>query len=505
MSGTGAVPGLPASVLSDRAAGIAVAAAAADALGAPHEFGPVLPITTQLAMAGGGPFGFGPGEWTDDTQMALALLTPLALGDSRVEAVEQGFLRWYAARPRDVGRQRGSVLSQGSPLPERARDFAARSERAAGNGALMRIGPAALSHPGQPDRIAEYARATTGLTHADPDCLDASVLWALAIDRTLRLAPPSNVSWDFAAAVRVGLDHLPADRRQRWADLIDEAVAVPAAGFDNNGWVVHAFQAALSAVVRTAVPAGPYECLHLRRGIEAAVQAGGDTDTVAAIAGYFLGARWGATAVPLEWRAVLHGERVRGTAVLKASDLDQMARLAHRGGRAGGQGWPGAPHMVPGYLETYTQGPATARLGGVDFGAISGLAPAIEAGADTVISLCRMGTQDVAETVEHHVIGLIDGSTAENPNLAFIFMDTADLIAARLAEGRRVFVHCVQAENRTPAMAAAYLVRHAGLEPDLAIETATRALKHRPRGSLLEGVRAVAASRGDTAGAVAPG
>src|SRR5258708_34915832 len=41
--------------------------------------------------------------------------------------------------------------------------------------------------------------------------------------------------------------------------------------------------------------------------LDAAVRGGNDTDTVAAIAGGLLGAAYGASAVPADWRRVLHG------------------------------------------------------------------------------------------------------------------------------------------------------------------------------------------------------
>ena len=46
---------------------------------------------------------------------------------------------------------------------------------------------------------------------------------------------------------------------------------------------------------------------HVRRALTAAVHAGDDTDTVAAIAGGLLGARCGASAVPAEWASAVHG------------------------------------------------------------------------------------------------------------------------------------------------------------------------------------------------------
>ena len=76
-----------------------------------------------------------------------------------------------------------------------------------------------------------------------------------------------------------------------------------AATFSSNGFVVTALQAAWSSIRHTRgdEDAGP------SRALVQAVRVGGDTDTVAAIAGQLLGARYGASAVPWRWRRVLHG------------------------------------------------------------------------------------------------------------------------------------------------------------------------------------------------------
>jgi ADP-ribosylglycohydrolase len=59
---------------------------------------------------------------------------------------------------------------------------------------------------------------------------------------------------------------------------------------------------------------------HLVLGIEAAVRVGYDTDTVAAIAGGLLGARWGYSAIPKQWLEPLHG-----WPGYKADDLVKLA------------------------------------------------------------------------------------------------------------------------------------------------------------------------------------
>src|SRR5262245_1405816 len=93
----------------DRAVGAVMASAVGDALGAPYEFYPPNPAA-PCAMEGGGGFAWEPGEWTDDTQMALAILTVLARGSTDVAAIGEEMVRWYRSRPRDVGSQTAAVL-----------------------------------------------------------------------------------------------------------------------------------------------------------------------------------------------------------------------------------------------------------------------------------------------------------------------------------------------------------------------------------------------------------
>ena len=109
-------------------------------------------------------------------------------------------------------------------------------------------------------------------------------------------------------AVRNGLEHVAEDRRERWDELVAEAITGPPGLFNPNGGVVTAFQAALSAIVNTAVPVEqPSD--HLRDALVATVRIGHDTDTVAALAGALLGARWGTGSIPDEWLNLVHGDR----------------------------------------------------------------------------------------------------------------------------------------------------------------------------------------------------
>src|ERR1700761_4680174 len=136
----------------DRAIGSLLATAAGDALGAPYEFGPPRGPELKVAMVGGGSFGWEPGEWTDDTSMAIAIAEVAATGaDLRTERAQDTIVtRWHewSQHATDVGVQTRSVLShagqQGiSAQTARAASAALhqRSARTAGNGSLMRTAP----------------------------------------------------------------------------------------------------------------------------------------------------------------------------------------------------------------------------------------------------------------------------------------------------------------------------------------------------------------------------
>jgi ADP-ribosylglycohydrolase len=90
---------------------------------------------------------------------------------------------------------------------------------------------------------------------------------------------------------------------------------------------VQALQAAWSSIATTA--AGDDPAQHLQRALESAVRGGRDTDTVAAIAGGLIGAAYGATAVPTEWRLALHGWPGMGAVDLEAL-ADSVIRSSGR-------------------------------------------------------------------------------------------------------------------------------------------------------------------------------
>lgn len=467
-------------VLADRAAGVLMGMACGDALGAPFEFGPPLSADRTVAMTGGGGFGWEPGEWTDDTQMAVAILQAAeqAVADStglldHLDEVVQGWVHW-AAEATDVGNQTRAVLSEvvrggdvtAADAVEAALRFDRRTGRSGGNGSLMRTAPVALAHLDDESTMAAAARTISELTHADADAGDACVLWCAAIRRAVLTAELD---------LRDGLRLLPVDRQALWAARIDEAEQGAPADFDHNGWVVQALQGAWSAITRTAVPDGatldhqPGD--HLRLALEAAVRGGRDTDTVAAIAGALLGARWGSSAIPSAWRRVVHG-----WPGLRVSDLGLRGLAVAQRTREGV--WPLTDRMDYAHLGVVTGTVTHPHDEGVLLGD-AGVLEDLPVRVDAVVSLCRVGRRrpNPVAVGDHVVVWLVDKvDPAENPNLDLALREAADAVAALRDEGRTVLLHCAAGQSRTPSVAAAYSVRHLGVDPAAALDQVCAAL-----------------------------
>ncbi|WP_245851061.1 ADP-ribosylglycohydrolase family protein [Brachybacterium vulturis] len=305
-----------------RAVGTVVAAAAGDALGAPYEFQPPVPASEDIDMIGGGVLDWQPGEWTDDTAMAIVVLeASLAASDGhdlRVETAQDHITReWYSwslGTP-DIGTLTSQVVRTAAELARedghyapRAKDFRSAAATAheqlpasAGNGSLMRVHVTVLPYLLSPvEDAVEAITAVCRLTHVHPDTIEANVLWGLAVRHAVRTGEID---------VRVGLQRLPADRRAVWLERIEEAELSTPVMFRRNGWVVGAFQAAWAAIAGVSpIPEGKFAQRDaLGAALRSAVRAGYDTDTIACITGALMGAALGPKAVLPEWRRMLFG------------------------------------------------------------------------------------------------------------------------------------------------------------------------------------------------------
>jgi len=460
----------------DRAAGSIIGTAVGDALGAPYEFGSrrpgVILTGTEADMRGGN--GWEPGEWTDDTAMAIGILRPLSDGhvpgeDLFHDAVVAEWFDW-ARTAKDLGIQTSKVFrGMGEPTAQAARESARRvhgvTGRSAGNGAVMRTAPVGLAYLYGKNGLevtAHAAREIAELTHPEEDARQAAALWSMLIYQAV------HAGW---VNVDQALSYLPDEQADRWRALLDEAEGADPDSFEHNGWVVHAVQAAWAAIhaggIRpwdraTATPE------NFRLAMNAAMDIHNDTDTVAAIAGGLAGALVGVSGIPLGWQRRLHGWGGPGGEVLRSEQLVKLAVRAAAGDD--GSGWLTGPRVTRNAhfgKDTLVRHPHDSGvwLGGVL--ALNSLPDAVAA----VVSLCQLGAEEVPARIgasERAAVWLIDGSREANPHLDFVMAEAADAVASLRAEGHEVFLHCVAAESRTPSVAVAYAVRHLGVASEVA-------------------------------------
>ncbi|MEU2349891.1 ADP-ribosylglycohydrolase family protein [Modestobacter sp. NPDC049651] len=424
---------------SHRVAGALIGSAVGDALGAPFEFGPAGQFSARFPadargvateMCGGGSLDWAPGEFTDDTQMALLVGTSLVERGGLDEAdLFDRFGRWAAADPPDIGNQTRAVLGSGRPWDVAAAEHFARSGHAAGNGSLMRTTPAALffARSGTAATM-DAARRISALTHGDPAAGEGCAVFHELVRVALDGRDPLAGLPDALAMV------LP-EHRDRWAVALADDWT-PERATEGNGAVWTALAQAVWALRQESTFAGV-----LRR----VVDLGGDTDTVAAIAGGLAGAVFGIAGIPMRWTSAVHGRVPGSDREWRLADLHWLA-AALDGSRASLYDPPTTAGLTP---REVADGVWAADLDGARASA-----------ADfAVVSLCRTGTPFGHEV--QRIAYLTDDDA--NTELDAVLHDVLADIAALRADGRRVLVHCHAGQSRTGLVLRAWLRRSSGL------------------------------------------
>ncbi|MEO7689773.1 MAG: ADP-ribosylglycohydrolase family protein [Sphingomonas sp.] len=279
--------------IEDRAVGALLGLAVGDAVGTTLEFSRRDTNPPLTDMVGGGPFGLEPGQWTDDTAMALALGYSLADGEAfDPEDCMTRFVSWYRSGTYsctgecfDIGGATRAALQR---FERDGNPFAGSNHpESAGNGSLMRLSPAAIwaALRGE-DKVAEVARLQSGLTHDAPECIAACEGFAILTARAILGSPQAEILAPFALD---GPPRVAEVFAGSWRDK-------PRDQIQSSGYVVHSLEAALWSVANT---------ISFEEAILLAANLGDDADTVAAITGQLAGALYGASGIPDHWRARL--------------------------------------------------------------------------------------------------------------------------------------------------------------------------------------------------------
>jgi ADP-ribosyl-[dinitrogen reductase] hydrolase len=284
-------------VTEEQGAGVVLGLACGDALGRPVEGYPPERLTEEFGtlheMVGDGVHREPAGTLTDDTDMALCIARSLVeQGEFDPADVADRFLAWYESGPIGIGGMTRRVmtrLQQGEPWDEAGQDEWERSPEGqnAGNGSAMRCAPLAVAFADDHDRLQQVSRDSSRITHADPRCTHGCAVLNLTIANCV-----AGVEEPLVEAV----DELPADAPDELIESVRSAQEMPYSQLRPTGYVIDAVEAALAVGLRAESFEG---------AVVEAVNLGGDTDTVGAMAGAIGGARFGAGDAPDRWLAEL--------------------------------------------------------------------------------------------------------------------------------------------------------------------------------------------------------
>jgi ADP-ribosyl-[dinitrogen reductase] hydrolase len=276
------------SSIEDRALGALLGLAVGDALGTTLEFRARDTYQPLTDIVGGGPFKLAPGEWTDDTALALALADSLA-SDDRLDEEDllRRFVEWWqegtyscTGRCFDIGLTTRAALMHWQATG--ASHSASADSQLAGNGSLMRLAPVAIRFWHDRDRLTDVAARQSKTTHAAPEAVDACVAFANVLADAIEGRSKAEVLRDRSEAYAGAAGTVMAGG---WRGKSRAAIR-------SGGYVVHSLEAALWCVDRTST---------YREAVLMAANLGEDADTTAAITGQLAGALHGASGIPDQW------------------------------------------------------------------------------------------------------------------------------------------------------------------------------------------------------------
>ena len=278
----------------DRFLGCLLGLAVGDAVGTTVEFLPRGAFSPLTDMVGGGPFKLKPGQWTDDTSMALCLATSLVERDG-FDAHDQmeRYLNWrdngYLSSTGicfDIGNTVNQALERfrqtGEPLAGSSDPYSA------GNGCIMRLAPIPMFYYADLKAAEHYAAESSRTTHGAPECLDACRLGARIILRALQGKAKDEILLGDKESFR-GSSKIVALAQGKYIGKASDEIR-------SSGYVIDSLEAALWSFQHSGTFA---------EAILTAANLGDDADTTAAVCGQVAGAFYGYSGIPKAWVELL--------------------------------------------------------------------------------------------------------------------------------------------------------------------------------------------------------
>lgn len=290
----------------EKAKSVIIGHAVADALGVPVEFEErayldKFPVTK---MEGYGTYSVPAGAWSDDTSMSLCALECLDKNEIEWDNIMLNFEKWLLSgeftptgKTFDAGRTCVRAITNYFRNNLEPTKSGLTDEMSNGNGSLMRIHPFVLYGVNKQlsfgERI-ELVENASSLTHAHNRSKLACLIYMLVLEHLLADA---NIESVHLALKRAQIHFCNYPEFEHYKRLLNESFKdIPVNVIESSGYVVDTLEAAIWCVLNT----NSYESCVLK-----AVNLGGDTDTIAAVAGGLAGALYGYNAIPQKWRDIL--------------------------------------------------------------------------------------------------------------------------------------------------------------------------------------------------------
>ncbi len=276
----------------DRAQGCLLGLAVGDAVGTTVEFKDrgTFPLVTD--MVGGGPFSLKPGQWTDDTSMALCLGYSLVLHEFDPLDQMVRYVDWYTngymsctGRCFDIGGTTRGALYSFQKDPLKTPIAGSTHFMDAGNGCIMRLAPVPIMYALNAEKAIELSGTQSTVTHGSDECVKASRMFGEILVRALNEMSKEEI---------LRLDISEPTSELRSLENIARGTYFNAEEKDirGSGYVVESLEAALWCFYTTE---------NFKDCILKAANLGDDADTTAAIAGQVAGAYYGLAGIPTEW------------------------------------------------------------------------------------------------------------------------------------------------------------------------------------------------------------
>ena len=252
------------------------------------------------------------GSYTDDTEMMIGIAESLLeCGDFNDQHMALTFSRNFN-HERGYGPGTTRVLQlikSGTPWEQAVQNVFPGGSY--GNGAAMRIAPAACLYVGRPDELRKCAAGSARLTHAHPQAVEGAALQASAV--ALALTADSQYPLDQKGFLRSLKSSLPPEAGEYREKLdcagklleIEPSVDRIVRELGNG---VKASQSVCTSIYIFLENYGSFE-----KAVVKAVSLGGDTDTIGAMTGAISGAYHGRKEIPGRWLDKLEeGQKGRG-------------------------------------------------------------------------------------------------------------------------------------------------------------------------------------------------